>query len=345
MRARIYNGLHDMTVPFSDRSAGFIWFFSFLVSFSQIKKDQGNVIILLDEPGLNLHGRAQADLLRYIEEKLMPDHQVIFTTHSPFMVPAERLDWVRTVEDVVVQKGRSFVSLGTKIGSDVLSTDHDTLFPLQAALGYEITKGLYVGEHTLLVEGPADLLYLKAMSNELAKRDRVSLDSRWVVCPTNGIDKIAAFVSLFGGNKPHVAVLLPFVKGQRAEIDNLKQSKLLEKSHILIVAEFVPQAEADIEDLMAPELFINLVNCAYNWQLNAAHVLTLVPETSRVVQKVEAALKLIPPPVRQFGRYAPAAWLFEHQHELRFPAAAVAETLDRFEKLFRRLNALLSPRA
>ena len=237
-----------MTVPFSDRSAGFIWFFSFLVSFSQIKKDQGNVIILLDEPGLNLHGRAQADLLRYIEEKLMPDHQVIFTTHSPFMVPAERLDWVRTVEDVVVQKGRSFVSLGTKIGTDVLSTDHDTLFPLQAALGYEITKGLYVGEHTLLVEGPADLLYLKAMSNELAKRDRVSLDSRWVVCPTNGIDKVAAFVSLFGGNKPHVAVLLPFVKGQRANIDNLKQSKLLEESNILTVTEFVPQDEADIED-------------------------------------------------------------------------------------------------
>src|SRR6266581_7630455 len=87
MRARVYNGLHDMTVAFSDRSAGFIWFFSFLVSFSQVKKDQGNVLILLDEPGLNLHGRAQADLLRYIEEKLKPDHQVIFTTHSPFMVP------------------------------------------------------------------------------------------------------------------------------------------------------------------------------------------------------------------------------------------------------------------
>jgi energy-coupling factor transporter ATP-binding protein EcfA2 len=116
MRARIYNGLHDMTVPFSDRSAGFIWFFSFLVSFSQVKKDHGNVVILLDEPGLSLHGCAQADLLRYIEEKLKPHHQVIFTTHSPFMVPADRLDWVRTVEDVVVPKGQKFVSLGTKVG-------------------------------------------------------------------------------------------------------------------------------------------------------------------------------------------------------------------------------------
>ena len=44
MRARVYNTLHDMTVPFSDRSAGFIWFFSFLVAFSQVKKAHGNVI-------------------------------------------------------------------------------------------------------------------------------------------------------------------------------------------------------------------------------------------------------------------------------------------------------------
>jgi len=113
------------------------------------------VNILLDEPGLNLHGRAQGDLLRYIEEKLEPNHQVIYTTHSPFMVPADRLDYVRTVEDVVEQKGPfDFISHGTKVGGDVLSTDPDTLFPLQAALGYEISQTLFVGEHTLLVEGP-----------------------------------------------------------------------------------------------------------------------------------------------------------------------------------------------
>ncbi len=57
MRTRILNTLHDMTVPFDDRSAGFVWFFSFLVLFSQVKKKHGNVIILLDEP---YQRRAQA---------------------------------------------------------------------------------------------------------------------------------------------------------------------------------------------------------------------------------------------------------------------------------------------
>ena len=55
-RARVKNSLHRVTVPFSERSAGFIWFFSFLVKFAQIRKHRGNVIILLDEPGLTLHG-------------------------------------------------------------------------------------------------------------------------------------------------------------------------------------------------------------------------------------------------------------------------------------------------
>src|ERR1700722_2273100 len=124
MRARIYNQLHDMTVSFSDRSAGFVWFFSFLVLFSQVKKKHGNVIILLDEPGLNLHAKAQADLLKFINEELKPHHQVIYSTHSPFMVPADDLSSVRTVEDVVkyAADGRVEAVLGTKIGDQVLSS-------------------------------------------------------------------------------------------------------------------------------------------------------------------------------------------------------------------------------
>ena len=334
-------GLLDMTVPFSDRSAGFIWFFSFLVSFSQVKKDHGNVVILLDEPGLSLHGCAQADLLRYIEEKLKPDHQVIFTTHSPFMVPPDRLDWVRTVEDVVVQKGQKFVSLGTKVGGDVLSTDRDTLFPLQAALGYEITQSLFVGEHTLLVEGPSDILFLKAASNELSARGRSSLDKRWIVCPSKGIDKVAAFLSLFGGNKLHVAVLLDYTKGQKAKVDQLKQSKLLQDGHVFTITDFVSQDEGDVEDLLGVELYVKLVNATYSQQLEPAKILALVPETSRLVRKVEAAFKVLPPETPEFDHYRPATWLIENPKELRAESNSVSEALGRFEELFKRLNALL----
>jgi predicted ATP-dependent endonuclease of OLD family len=122
-------------MDFDERSAGFTWFFSFLVQFSQVKKKFGNVIILLDEPGLSLHGKAQADLLRFIDEELKPHHQVIYTTHSPFMVPADKLATVRTVEDVVIEKEDKEIEVhGTKISTDVLKVDRDTLFPLQCGV-------------------------------------------------------------------------------------------------------------------------------------------------------------------------------------------------------------------
>ena len=130
-RARVYNQLHRASVPFSERSAGFVWFFSFLVQFAMMRRDTDNVIILLDEPGLTLHGKAQEDLLRYIKEKLLPSHQVVYSTHSPFMVPSDRLADCRVVEDVITyEKAGRPQSKGTKITEEVMSTDKDTLFPL-----------------------------------------------------------------------------------------------------------------------------------------------------------------------------------------------------------------------
>jgi len=181
-RARINNTLHRVDTPFSERSAGFVWFFSFLVKFAQVKNDASPVVLLLDEPGLTLHGKAQADLLRFFKEKLAPHHQIIYSTHSPFMVPADDLLSVRIVEDQVALRAGRRVPLGTKVRDDVLTRDPDTLFPLQGALGYEISQTLFVGEHTLLVEGPSEILYIQALSNSLRGRARVGLDVRWTIC-------------------------------------------------------------------------------------------------------------------------------------------------------------------
>lgn len=69
---RIKNRRHrGVSTPFDQRSRGFIWFFSFLVWFDSVHYQlnpastakQGNVILLLDEPGLALHALAQADFL------------------------------------------------------------------------------------------------------------------------------------------------------------------------------------------------------------------------------------------------------------------------------------------
>ena len=140
-RTRIRNNRHKVTVGFDERSAGFVWFFSFLVWYSRLRSHYGSrLVVLLDEPGLSLHAKAQSDLLRYIKEKLRPQYQVIYTTHSPFMVDPDNILSARTVEDVF----KDGQVEGTKVGDRVLSTDADTLAPLQAALGYDITQRVFM---------------------------------------------------------------------------------------------------------------------------------------------------------------------------------------------------------
>jgi len=344
MHTRIRNKLHDMTVPFDDRSAGFTWFFSFLVKFSQVQKSQGNVIILLDEPGLNLHAKAQSDLLRYLKEKLEPKHQVIYTTHSPFMVPTNDIMSVRTVEDVVLyRQGDEPEVLGTKVGDEVLSTDRDTLFPLQGALGYELSQSLFVGEHTLLVEGPSDILYLQAFSGALKALGRNHLDPRWTLCPAGGVDKVWAFVSLFGGNKLHVAALIDFANGQKGSVERLRKSQLLRDGHVLLATDFCSQAEADTEDILGESLLLELVNATYAVPTEQKLVVGSLPAgpgaNLRVVPRVEAAMKLVSS-AREFDHFQQASWLIQNPSAL--DVARHSEAFDRFERLFVALNKLLT---
>jgi len=158
---RIKNRRHGVTVPFGQRSKGFIWFFSFLVWFDAVRtlaNTDDKLVLLLDEPGLSLHAMAQADFLAYIRD-LSAEHQIIYTTHSPFMVDSARLDEVRVVEDRLKE--------GTKISEDLAGSSDESLFPLQAALGYSIAQNLFIANKNVLVEGPADLVLLQHMSGLL----------------------------------------------------------------------------------------------------------------------------------------------------------------------------------
>jgi predicted ATP-dependent endonuclease of OLD family len=344
-RARIDNSLHRVDTPFSERSAGFVWFFSFLVKFAQVKNDASPVVLLLDEPGLTLHGKAQADLLRFFKDKLAPHHQIVYSTHSPFMVPADDLASVRIVQDQVEMKGQRRVPLGTKVRSDILTRDPDTLFPLQGALGYEISQSLFVGKNTLLVEGPSEILYIQALSDALRRRGRTCLDQRWTICPAGGIDKIRPFVALFSGNDLHVAVLSDQASGDRKKVEEMKRSSVLAAGHFYTMADFLERAEADIEDIFEPELFADIVNSSY--ALDETNKLTVEKlkaadtTTARLVKQTEAAFRVMPEQIPMFDHFSPAAWLIRNQKSLDGKSAAIAKSLDRAEKIFTVYNQLL----
>ena len=343
--ARINNSLHRVDTPFSERSAGFVWFFSFLVKFAQVKDEDTPVVLLLDEPGLTLHGKAQADLLRFFDEKLAPHHQIVFSTHSPFMVPADDLASVRIVEDQIEMKGPRRMPLGTKVRSDVLSRDPDTLFPLQGALGYEISQSLFVGKHTLLVEGPGDILYIQALSDALKRRGRVGLDQRWTLCPAGGIDKIRPFMSLFSGNGLQVAVLSDEANGDKRKLEDMKRSAVLRAGHLYTMADFLSRPEADIEDMFEPEVFASILNGAYSLddtnKATKGKLAAANAQTTRLVKQADALFAVMPATVAEFDHYTPASWLIRNPKALDGKGQHVTATLDRAQKVFEVYNSLL----
>ena len=346
VEARIKNNSDGVTLPFAERSAGFIWFFSFLVKFLSLSNstENPNIIILLDEPGLSLHAKAQADLLKYIEEKLKPKHQVIYTTHSPFMIPIKDIASVRTVE--VAEKNGEI--LGTKVSEDYLEATKDTLFPLQGALGYEITQSLFIGENTLLVEGPSDILYLKAVSESLRRKKKTHLDYKWTICPAGGLDKVHAFVSLFSGNNLNIVVLTDIARGDKKKIEKLKRTEILEDNRILNYANFLDQDEADVEDMFGVALFAEIVSNAYGLEgknlLDEDKLINAKAkdDTIRLVKKAEAYFAQSLPDIPRFNHFRPADWLFKNPDTLLQDDESVKEILDRFEKLFTKINSFLN---
>ena len=338
---RVQDTKHMVSTPLGTRSRGFVWFFSFLAWYSKLQKEGQHLILLLDEPGLSLHARAQGDLLRYFEEELKPHHQLLYTTHSPFMVDSRHFNRVRIVQDLSIEAASDDLpeeQQGTKVSTDVLEATSDSLFPLQGALGYEIHQSLFIGPNCLVVEGASDLLYIQTISALLQKSDKPGLSTDWTITPVGGAGNVPTFVALIGAQtKLNVAVLIDFQKKDQQTIENLYKGKLLKKNQVLTFADFTGASEADIEDMFDPEFYMKLVNGEFGVSLKLSQLSSTHP---RILQRLEKRFEKHPLPKHTlFNHYRPARYLSENIGSLGTELAD--ETLDRFQRAFDALNQLL----
>ncbi len=323
LNIRIYNSKHRVTLPLKNRSKGFLWFFSFLVWFSKIQGNKDSkYILLLDEPGLSLHASAQNDLLRFIDEKLAPEYQVIYTTHSPFMIDSLKLNEVRTVYDTQNPK------IGSIVSDAVEEKDSDTLFPLQAALGYTIAQNLYVSPKNLLVEGISDLVYLNHFSTILKEMGKEGLSNDITIVPVGGADKIATFISLMRGNELSTVCLLDTFTDQRAEnrLKHMVEQKIIADKKILYYHSAIGQSFADIEDLFSKEEYLKLYNEAFGTAVQISDLDANKPIMSQL-KRLNGN--------KSFNHYAPANYMAKNIGTLSFSK----ETIERFEKLFAMVNS------
>lgn len=333
---------HTVSTALGTRSRGFVWFFSFVAWYAQLRAEEKDLILLLDEPGLSLHGKAQEDLLRYFEEQLKPHHQLIYTTHSLFMVDAWHFERVRIVQDLSIEEHSEELpeeKMGTQVITEVLDATPDSLFPLLGSLGIEFYQTLFVGPNSLVVEGASDLLYIQTVSSKLETMGRTSLSSKWTITPVGGSGNVPTFVALISAQTHlNVAVLIDFQQKDRQRIENLYKRKLLKKRKVLTFADYTETSEADIEDMFSPELYIELVNRTFNTSIKPSD---LPDNHPRILRRLEKFLKENPlPDGASFNHYRPAFYFSTNAKTLG--EKLNGHELDRFEKVFATLNGLLT---
>ncbi len=145
------------------RSKGQQWHISFYVKIGARAREDVPNIILIDEPGLYLHAKAQKDVLLSLEDHSQGS-QVIFTTHSPYLIEPEKLNRVR-----LISKDRN---RNTKISNKIHArADKETLTPILTAIGLELNDGIHNIDKAknIVVEGPADIFYLQAFKRIINK--------------------------------------------------------------------------------------------------------------------------------------------------------------------------------
>ena len=249
----------DVEIELEARSKGFQWFFSFYLVFLVESEDgHKDAILLLDEPGLHLHPTAQQELIVFFEE-LAETNQVAYTTHSPFLIDGEHLHRVRPVTED--EFGHSHIT------AETWPRDRETIFPLQAAAGYAMIRGLFQHRKNVLVEGMSDFYYLHALSQQCAKSARAALPDDIYITPCGGAKHVGHFASMFLGHEVRPLVLLDGDDAGRARQDALIKELYVDHSSIIVMLDAVlnrPGQEVEIEDILGEALIVSGVEKVLN---------------------------------------------------------------------------------
>jgi energy-coupling factor transporter ATP-binding protein EcfA2 len=319
------NSDYPVEINLDERSRGFRWFFAFYITFSADTQggDADGAILLLDEPGLYLHAKSQENLLKHLREDYR--NQIIYTTHSPFMIPPDAIDIVRTV------------NIDPKAGTTVTNTpagDSRTLFPLQAALGYHLSQTLFIGNNNLIIEGITDFWILSSVNAYFISQSKLGLPADLVLMPVGGAGKVSYMAALLSSQELKVLVLLDDDRAGRETFEDLVKNRLIKATEISFVTEAfdVPPKEADIEDLLDPQVYTALVKDTYKTELKGKN---LAPNANvpRIVKRYEEAFAALG---LTFNKTRPAR---EFMSRMTSDPTKMLPSEERFAKLFSVLMA------
>ncbi|MDK2980128.1 MAG: hypothetical protein PWQ55_475 [Chloroflexota bacterium] len=231
------------------RSRGFQFFISFILKFfNYFDGALAGYILLIEEPGIFLHPRGQKDLLRYLE-KLGEKNQIIYSTHSPFM-----LNKFSTYRIRVVSKTKKE---GTKID---LKPYRKNWKPVRDTLGIVLGDSFFYAEKNLLVEGVSDKLYITSLLLYAIKKEGLLINSDLLsLIDSGGSSNIPAMSQLVHSEDREFIILLDSDKAGNEAKKKLLHKDFINSGLIIEIGDFKAGAQT-IEDVLPIEVFRDAVN-------------------------------------------------------------------------------------
>ncbi|MBI3627515.1 MAG: AAA family ATPase [Candidatus Sungbacteria bacterium] len=224
------------------RSKGRQWHLAFYIKVSARASENTPNIILIDEPGLFLHAKAQEDILGKLEDSAK-EVQLIFSTHSPYLLEADKLNRIRLIHRTNTE--------GTRIENKVHAlADKETLTPILTAIGLELNAGISAldKKNNVIVEGPSDVFYLNAFKKTLNKNSVNFIFG-------GGCGNMPFVGTILHGWGGKVIYLYDNDQGKKDGEKNLKDNWLVSKDLILSVL----GTAGSIEDIFSPSDFKQFV--------------------------------------------------------------------------------------
>ncbi|MEP7024649.1 MAG: AAA family ATPase [Actinomycetota bacterium] len=258
LRVWVSDDLNPSEIELDQRSAGMQYFFSFfLVFLVEAVGAHANSVLLLDEPGTSLHGTAQAKIIELLQV-IAKDNQVIYTTHSPFMIDVDHLERVRPVYEEPI-------SGFTRVSEGAWPADRDALFPLQAALGYQLAQSLVLAPRQVLLESVPDYWLLSALDHAVRVAGRTGLNPAVTLVPGGPAVRMIPLASMLAGHHVDLAVVLNGSQPGRHDTDPLAQAWPGGLSRVIFTGDFAPDGNAagGLEDLFTSEYYLAAVKQVY----------------------------------------------------------------------------------
>jgi hypothetical protein len=250
-------------VELEGRSTGLQWFLSFYLVFLVESRDtHAGAILLLDEPGTSLHPLAQKDLSAFFDG-LSQSNQLVYTTHSPFLIDSDRLDRARKVYVAADGTTKSTPDLREAEGDD--KAQRASGYAVYAALGLTVAESLLLGCTVVIVEGTSDQMYLSAIKAIMIGQGKITPHRELVFPPAGGAKGVKVVASILTARDEALPVaLFDSDATGKATAQQLASSLYVDaKERVLQVGTFTGLDGSEIEDLIPPDVLTQVVD---RWQ-------------------------------------------------------------------------------